>query len=109
MQEGGTNLSGGQKQRIALARAFYKESPVLILDEATSALDNESEKKIAASIEEAMGEKIVIAIAHRLGTIVNFDLIYVLKEGQILAYGVHEDLMQNCDYYRELYEKSIKE
>ena len=109
LQENGTNLSGGQKQRIALARAFYKNSSVLILDEATSALDNESETKILDSIERFAREKIVIAIAHRLTTIEEYDIIYVLQKGRIIASGTHQELLKNSSYYLELYTKSIKE
>jgi len=109
LQENGTNLSGGQKQRIALARAFYKNSSVLILDEATSALDNESEAKILDSIEHFGGDKIVIAIAHRLTTIENYDTIYVLKKGRIVDQGSHQELLKSSLYYQELYRKSLDE
>ncbi len=109
LQENGTNLSGGQKQRIALARAFYKNSSVLILDEATSALDNESEAKILDSIEHFAKEKIVIAIAHRLTTVEEYDAIYVLQKGKIVDSGTHKELLQRSSYYQELYKKSIKE
>lgn len=108
LHENGTNLSGGQKQRIALARAFYKNSSVLVLDEATSALDNESEQKILDSIEHFAKEKIVIAIAHRLTTIQDFDIIYVLQKGRIIAQGKHNELLEKSVYYRELYDKSLK-
>lgn len=109
LQEGGANLSGGQKQRIALARAFYKQSSVLILDEATSALDNESEAKILDSIEVASKDKIVIAIAHRLSTVEEFDVLFVLQKGKIVASGNHKELLENSPYYKQLYEKSIRE
>lgn len=109
LQENGTNLSGGQKQRIALARAFYKDSSVLVLDEATSALDNESEAKILDSIEHFAKEKIVIAIAHRLTTIEDFNIIYVLQKGKIIGKGTHVELLENSAYYKELYQKSLKE
>ena len=108
LHENGTNLSGGQKQRIALARAFYKNSSVLILDEATSALDNESEQKILDSIERFAKEKIVIAIAHRLSTIEDYDIIYVLQKGRIIAKGTHKELLESSSYYKELYDKSAK-
>ena len=109
LQENGTNLSGGQKQRIALARAFYKQSSVLILDEATSALDNESEAKILDSIEQFAKEKIVIAIAHRLTIVEEYDTIYVLQKGKIVASGSHRELLESSPYYQELYKKSLKE
>ena len=109
LQENGTNLSGGQKQRIALARAFYKNSSVLILDEATSALDNESEAKILDSIEHFAKEKIVIAIAHRLTTIENYDQIFVMQKGKIVESGTHTELLERSNYYQKKYKKSIKE
>ncbi len=109
LQENGTNLSGGQKQRIALARAFYKNSSVLILDEATSALDNESEAKILDSLEHFAKEKIVIAIAHRLTTIEEYDKIFAMQKGKIVESGTHAELLERSAYYRELYKKSIKE
>ena len=109
LQENGTNLSGGQKQRIALARAFYKNSSVLILDEATSALDNESEAKILDSLEHFAKEKIVIAIAHRLTTIEEYDKIFVMQKGKIVESGTHVELLERSAYYQELYKKSIKE
>ena len=109
LQENGTNLSGGQKQRIALSRAFYKNSSVLILDEATSALDNESEAKILDSIEHFAKEKIVIAIAHRLTTIEEYDKIFVMQKGKIIESGTHTELLERSSYYQELYKKLIKE
>ena len=109
LQENGTNLSGGQRQRIALARAFYKNSSVLILDEATSALDNESEAKILDSIEHFATEKIVIAIAHRLTTVEEYDTIYMMQKGWIVESGTHAELLERSSYYQELYKKSIKE
>ena len=106
--EGGENLSGGQKQRLSLARALYKHASVLILDEATSALDNESEAQILETIDKVSKDKIIISIAHRLGTIKDYDEIYVVEDGKIVANGSHKDLIKTSINYQKLYEKSIK-
>ena len=81
----GVLLSGGQRQRIAIARAFYKDSPIIILDEATSALDNESELIVQEAIEKLINNRTTIVIAHRLSTIENADKILVLNDGLILS------------------------
>lgn len=101
--EGGTRLSGGQKQRLAIARAFLKDSPILIFDETTSALDNENQSKIKEVIDNIGRNKIVIIVAHRLSTIVDSDIIYFLKDGQILTSGSHDELLSSCEEYRNLY------
>ncbi len=102
--EGGTRLSGGQKQRLAIARAFLKDSPILIFDETTSALDNENQNKIKDAIDNIGRNKIVIIVAHRLSTIVDADTIYFMKGGQILTSGTHQTLLTSCQEYKRLYE-----
>jgi subfamily B ATP-binding cassette protein MsbA len=102
MDEAGTNLSGGQRQRIAIARAIYKHASLLIFDEATSALDNESEKRIQAAIEDYTKDKITFTIAHRLSTIEDADLILVFKEGEIIARGTHNSLLETSSEYQRL-------
>lgn len=100
--ENGVQLSGGQRQRLAIIRALYREPEVLVLDEATSSLDSESEKSIKRIVTRLreMG-KTVLLIAHRLGTIVNADEIFVLKEGALIEQGTHRNLvMQNGEYAR---------
>lgn len=100
--ERGESLSGGQRQRIAIARAFLKNSPVLLLDEATSALDNENEAVVQQSIESLMKNRTVIVVAHRLSTIENADIIYVIEHGRVVQLGTHEDLKQQDGVYAEL-------
>ena len=103
LNENGTNLSGGQRQRIAIARALYLNPSVLILDEATSALDNKSEAKIMETIHSISKELIIFIIAHRLNTIENSDKILLFKNGKILCNGTKENLIQNCEEFKNLY------
>ncbi|MEA2821334.1 MAG: ATP-binding cassette, subfamily bacterial [Bradyrhizobium sp.] len=98
----GIKLSGGQRQRIAIARAFLKDAPILLLDEATAALDSESEEAIREAIGRLMRGRTVIAIAHRLATLRNFDRVVVLKAGKIIEDGPPDRLMQGHGPYREL-------
>lgn len=102
--EGGARLSGGQKQRLAIARAFLKDSPILVFDETTSALDNENQNKIKEAINNISRNKIVIIVAHRLSTIVDADIIHFLKDGKILTSGTHKQLLKSCKEYKRLYE-----
>jgi len=103
--EGGIKLSGGQRQRIAIARALLKKTPILLLDEATSALDNLTEQKIQNSINNLMKNKTSLIVAHRLSTIENVDLIYVLDNGNIVDSGSHERLLKSCKLYSQLHLK----
>ncbi|KAA6225357.1 MULTISPECIES: ABC transporter ATP-binding protein [unclassified Campylobacter] len=103
--ENAKNLSGGQKQRIAIARALYKKPDLLIFDESTSALDNESEKAIVRTIENLKKEHLILIIAHRLSTIEKSDKIAVLKDGNILAIGNDEELLQTCTLYKQFKSK----
>jgi ATP-binding cassette subfamily B protein len=98
----GVKLSGGQRQRIAIARAFLKDAPILLLDEATAALDSESEEAIREALMRLMRGRTVIAIAHRLATLRNFDRVVVLKAGKIIEDGAPDRLMQGHGPYREL-------
>ena len=105
--ENGIKLSGGQKQRLSIARAILKDSPIILLDEATSSLDSESEAVIQKAIENLTKNKTTIIIAHRLSTIMNCDKILVFDNGQIVAEGSHEFLVNNSLIYKNLYEKQI--
>ncbi|WP_316192138.1 MULTISPECIES: ABC transporter ATP-binding protein [unclassified Bradyrhizobium] len=98
----GVKLSGGQRQRIAIARAFLKDAPILLLDEATAALDSESEEAVREALNRLMRGRTVVAIAHRLTTLRNFDRVVVLKAGRILEDGPPDRLMQGEGPYREL-------
>ncbi|MDV3560674.1 peptidase C39 [Elizabethkingia anophelis] len=104
--ENGALLSGGQKQRIAIARALYKNPKILILDEATSSLDTESELVIQNTLNEFRSQdKTMIVIAHRLSTIANSDTILVMKEGQIIEQGNHQELISKDSIYKSMWEK----
>lgn len=101
--ERGNLLSGGEKQRIAIARAFYKDSPILILDEATSALDSVSEEQVQSGLEHLMKGRTTFIIAHRLSTVKDADRIVVLKKGQIVEQGTHEELISKQGEYHRLF------
>ena len=104
----GAKLSGGQQQRLTIARAFLQNTDILLFDEATSALDNESEKVVQKALEAIAGNKTVIAVAHRLSTIQDYDRIFVLKDGRLVEEGTHRELIANESEYKKLYELSLK-
>ncbi len=101
--EKGIRLSGGEKQRISIARAFLKNSPILLLDEATASLDSEAEKEVQKALEKLLKDKTAIIVAHRLSTIIDCDVIYVLKNGEIVEQGTHNELIKHKREYFRLY------
>lgn len=101
--DNGSRLSGGQRQRLAIARAIYKDAPILILDEATSALDTESERAVQAALDELMRGRTTLVIAHRLSTIERADHIVVLSGGRIVETGTHTQLLEKNGVYANLY------
>jgi subfamily B ATP-binding cassette protein MsbA len=103
--ESGIKLSGGQRQRIAIARALLKNAPILLLDEATSSLDNITEKEVQSSISNLMKNKTSLIIAHRLTTIEDADIIYLIKNGKINEQGTHTELLNQKSLYSQMYYK----
>lgn len=102
--ERGVKISGGQRQRISIARAVYKNPPILILDEATSQLDTENEKLVQEALNNLMKGRTVIVIAHRLSTVIHADKIVVIEKGRIADMGTHKELLDRSPLYKKLYE-----
>ena len=106
--ENGIRLSGGEKQRLSIARAFLKNSKIILLDEATSSLDSETEKKIQDALSFLTKGKTTLVIAHRLSTVLNSHKIYVIDKGEVIAEGNHNELMKNSPVYKNFYDKQIQ-
>ena len=106
--ENGVKLSGGEKQRLSIARAFLKNSKIILLDEATSSLDSETEEKIQKALVELTSNKTTVVIAHRLSTILSSEKIYVIDNGSVVAEGKHNELLESSDIYKNFYNKQIK-
>ncbi|MFC1672955.1 ABC transporter ATP-binding protein [Pseudomonadota bacterium] len=102
--EHGVRLSGGQRQRLAIARAMLKNAPILLLDEATSALDTESERHVQSALDGLMSGRTTLVIAHRLSTVVDADIIYVLGQGRVAEQGTHAELLEKGGLYANLYQ-----
>jgi ATP-binding cassette subfamily B protein len=102
--ERGIKLSGGEKQRISIARAFLRNSPILVLDEATSSLDSAAESEIQVALRELMKDRTTLIIAHRLSTIMHADLIIVLNNGRVEQQGTHDELLQHGGLYQKLWQ-----
>jgi subfamily B ATP-binding cassette protein MsbA len=107
--EQGLMLSGGQRQRLAIARAVFKDAPILILDEATSALDSESEQKVQTALEKLMKNRTTLVIAHRLSTVEKADRIIVMSNGKIVEEGKHKELLAKNGAYAKLYKTQFSE
>ena len=105
--ENGVRLSGGEKQRLSIARAILKNSPIILLDEATSSLDTESEEKVQNAIFNLTKNRTTIVIAHRLSTIKKAGHIIVMKNGEIIEKGTHQELLENSSVYKNLYKKQV--
>ncbi len=101
--EGGRNLSGGQRQRVAIARALVADPPILLLDEATSALDPRTERQITSTLERAGAGRTVVAITHRLTSIADYDIIFVVDGGRVVEHGSHDLLLENRGVYARLW------
>ena len=108
IKDNGSNLSQGQRQSIVIARAFLRESKILILDEATSSIDAKTENDIQNSLDLLMKNKTSIVIAHRLSTVRNADNILVMDKGKIIETGTHKKLIQKNGFYAKLYKAQFK-
>ncbi len=108
IEQGGTNVSGGQKQRLCIARALLKKPKILILDDSTSAVDTATDARIRKAFTEEIPNTTKFIIAQRVSSIQNADRIIVMEEGQINGFGTHEELLENNEIYREVYETQTK-
>ena len=100
--QGGTNVSGGQRQRLAIARAIAKHAPILLFDDSFSALDYKTDQALRAELRQAAGNATVLIVAQRIATILHADQIIVLDRGRVVGIGKHEELLAQCEVYREI-------
>ena len=108
MGERGSTLSGGQRQRLSIARSILTDPPVLILDDSTSSVDVQTERMIHQAMINVMKNRTTFVIAHRLSTVREADLIIVLKDGQIVEQGTHDDLLAKQGIYRDIYDLQLQ-
>ena len=109
LNEDASNVSQGQKQLLTIARAILADNPILILDEATSSVDTRTEQQIQKAMDNLMKGRTSFVIAHRLSTIKNADLILVMKDGDIVEHGNHEELLKKGGFYADLYNSQFEE
>ena len=107
--EKGSSLSGGQKQRLSIARAIVKKPEILIFDDSMSALDLSTDAKLQKALREKLQGTTVIMIAQRVASVMRADKIAVIDGGRIAAFDTHENLMKNCDVYRDIYNSQMRE
>ena len=108
IEQGGTNVSGGQKQRLCIARALLKKPKILILDDSTSAVDTATDSKIRKAFKEEIPDTTKFIIAQRISSVQESDKIIVLEEGEVVAFGNHDELMKSNEIYREIYTTQMK-
>ena len=108
VEQGGRNLSGGQKQRLTIARAVVKDPDILILDDSASALDFATDAKLRSALRNLQGNKTIFIVSQRTSSIQFADQIIVMDDGQAVGIGTHEQLLENCEIYREIYESQFK-
>ena len=108
VQQGGANFSGGQKQRLCIARALAIEPKVLVLDDSTSALDSATEKRVMAALHECYSDITIINVAQKISSVINSDKILVIDEGEIVGQGTHEELLNSCYVYQEIYDSQME-
>ena len=102
IEQGGLNVSGGQKQRLSIARAVLRKPEICIFDDSFSALDYKTDKKLRKELSTKLKETTCVIVAQRIGTIKNADKIIVLEDGEIVGAGKHQDLLKNCQVYKEI-------
>ena len=107
--QGGANLSGGQRQRLAIARALVRCPEILIFDDSFSALDLKTDKNLRTALQKEITDATFIIVAQRISTVADADKILVLNEGSLVGFGTHEELLENCDIYREILFSQQKE
>lgn len=107
IEQGGRNLSGGQRQRLTIARALVREPEILILDDSASALDYATDSRLRAAIARMPGRPTVFIVSQRTASIRNADQILVLDDGRLAGKGTHEQLLESCPIYREIYESQF--
>ena len=105
--QGGVNLSGGQKQRLSIARALVRRPRILILDDCTSALDAQTEAKVLTGLKKMTDNMTVLLVSQRISTVMRADTILCLDNGRVQGYGSHEELMETCSAYREIFQSQI--